>query len=90
MARNFVSSAKSQNWLDRVAARIKAMAIQACIDGWTIDDDEIAILSCLSAAKAYDQAELYQLAAGATWEALYSSIDGDEYDQLEALLDQPV
>lgn len=90
VARNFVSSAKSQNWLDRVAARIKAMAIQACIDGWTIDDDEIAILSCLSAAKAYDQAELYQLAAGATWEALYSSIDGDEYDQLEALLDQPV
>ncbi|MEX0405441.1 hypothetical protein ABGN05_07215 [Aquibium sp. LZ166] len=89
VARNFVSSAKSQNWLDRVAARVKVKAIQACLDGSTGDDDEIAILSCLSAAKAYDQAELYQLAAAATWEALYSSIDGDEYDQLETLLDQP-
>lgn len=90
VARNFISWAKSQNRLDRVAARIKTMAIHACLDGWTVDDDEIAILSCLSAAKDYDQAELYQLAAAATWEALYSSIDGDEYDQLEALLDRPV
>jgi len=30
------------------------------------------------------------LAAAATWESLYSSFDGDEYDTLENILNQPV
>jgi hypothetical protein len=89
-ARALVSGAQSQGWLDRIPARVKSMAIRACLDGWTVDDDEIAILACLTAARAYDQAEVYQLEADATWEDLYDSIDGDEYDQLLDVLKTPV
>jgi len=43
----------------------------------------------MQAAKGYDQAELYQMAAAATWDSLYSSIDGDEYEELVNTLQQP-
>jgi hypothetical protein len=89
-ARNLVSEARSQGWLSRLATRIKTLAINACLDGSTGDEDEDAILVCLHAARDYDQAELYQLAAAATWETLDSSIDGEQYDDLEGLLDRPV
>jgi hypothetical protein len=94
-ARNFINQASSQNWLAQVPASIKTQAINACLGGGDLipavdDDDEIAINKVLEAAKASDQAELYQLAAAATWEALYSSFNGDEYDQLEDILGQPV
>lgn len=89
-ARNLVSAAASQNWLSRMPTAVKLQAINACLSGSTGDDDEIAINNVLSTAKGYDKAELYQLAAAATWEALYSSIDGDEYDHLEDdILGQP-
>jgi hypothetical protein len=88
-ARHLISEANSQGWLPHMARRIKLEAVNACLSGATDDEDEIAINNVLSAAKGHDQAELYQLAAGATWEALDSSIDGDEYDQLVDILSQP-
>src|SRR5262249_4060736 len=88
-ARELVSGAQSQGWLDRMPARVKSMAIRACLDGWTVDDDENAILACMNAARAYDQAEVYQLEASATWQDLYGSIDGDQYDQLIDVLGAP-
>jgi len=89
-ARTMISEANSQGWLPRLATRIKLEAINACLSGSTDDDDETAINKVLTAAKGYDQAELYQLAAAATWESLYTSFNGDEYDQLEDILSQPV
>jgi len=55
----------------------------------TTDDEENAINSVLQAAKDYDQAELYQLARGATWESLDSNIQGGEFDELLNILQQP-
>ncbi len=89
-ARIMVSNAQAQNWLSRIPTAVKSQVINACLSGFTDDDDEIAINAVLSAARDYDQAELYQLAAAATWESLSSSIDGDEYDDLENILAQPV
>jgi hypothetical protein len=63
--------------------------VNALLSGSTDDDDENAINRVMEAAKAYDKAELYQLAAAATWESLYSSFNGDEYDSLENTLNQP-
>lgn len=93
-ARHLISEANSQGWLPRMPTSIKLRAINACLGegdiiSAVVDDEEIAINTVLAAAKGYDQAELYQLAAAATWESLYSSIDGDEYDQLEDILRQP-
>jgi hypothetical protein len=93
-ARHLIHEADAQNWLSHMASAIKVEAINACLGGGDLipavdDDDEIAINTVLSAAKAHDQAELYQLVASASWEALYSAFDGDEYDQLETLLSQP-
>jgi hypothetical protein len=88
-ARQLVSELQSQGSLARIAFTIKVQMINAALDGFTGDDDEIAINSVMQAAKDYDQAELYQLAAAATWDALYSSIDGEEYDALLSILQQP-
>jgi hypothetical protein len=56
----------------------------------TTDDEENAINSVFQAAKDYDQAELYQLVRGATWESLDSNIQGDEFDHLLSIMGQPV
>jgi hypothetical protein len=88
-ARNLVSQMQSQGWLARAPFDVKRKLINAMLDGFTGDDDENAINAILQAAKDYDQAELYQLSAAATWDALYSSIDGDQYDELEDILHQP-
>lgn len=48
-----------------------------------------AINSVMQAAKDYDQAELYQLARAATWDSLYSNVQGSEYDALLNILQQP-
>lgn len=93
-ARHLISEAHAQGWLERMPRAIKLRAINACLGGGDIipavdDDDEIAINKVLAAAKSHDQAELYELVAGATWESLYSNIDGDEYDALETMLNQP-
>src|ERR1700712_1680508 len=88
-ARNLVSELDSQGSVARVAFHIKVKMLNAMLSGSTGDDDEIAILKIMEGAKAYDQAELYQLTAAATWDMLYSSIDGDEYEELLNTLQQP-
>jgi len=89
-ARFLISDLQSQGSLARAGSNVKLKLVNALLSGSTDDDDELAIIAVMAAAKAYDQAELYQLAAAATWESLYSSFDGDEYDTLENILNQPV
>ncbi len=55
----------------------------------TTDDEEDAINSVMQATKDHDQAEFYQLARGAGWESLDSNIQGDQYDTLVNILQQP-
>jgi len=89
-ARFLISELQSQGWLAHTAFPVKLNMVNALLSGSTDDDDENAIIRVMEAAKVYDQAELYQLAAAATWESLSSSFDGDEYDALENVLNQPV
>ena len=88
-ARLLVSDLHAQGALAHASFDVKRRMINAALDGFTDDDDEISIIRVLEAAKGYDKAELYQLAAAATWESLYSSVDGDEYDTMESILQQP-
>lgn len=87
-ARQLVSELDSQGSVARIAFHIKVKMLNAMLSGSTGDDDEIAILKIMKAARAYDEAELYQLTAAATWDMLYSSVDGDEYDELLDTLEQ--
>ena len=80
----------AQGVLGRASFKVKLTLVNSALDGWTVDDDEIAIIRVLETAKATNQAEVYQLAAAATWEAIFSSVDGDEYDTLLAILQDPV
>jgi len=94
-ARHFIGEAHSQQWLARLPASVKVQAINACLGGGDIisavdDDDESAINTLLGATKEYEQAELYQLAAAAGWERLDSAFDGEEYNELVDILNQPV
>ena len=89
-ARFLIGELHSQpGWLAHTAFPVKLKMVNALLDGFTVDDDEIAINRVMEAAKAYDKAELYQLAAAATWESLSSSVDGEQYDTLENTLNQP-
>jgi hypothetical protein len=90
LARQLVSKLQAQQSLARASFDVKIKMINALLSGSTDDDDEDAINAIMRAAKDYDQAEAYQLTAAATWESLYSSMDGDEYDTLEDILNQPV
>ena len=89
MARQLISEISSQGALARTAFTVKVKLLNALLSGSTGDEDENAINSIMQAAKDYDQAELYQLARAATWDTLSSSVDGDEYDQLLNILQQP-
>lgn len=89
-ARQLISELGSQGSLARAAFAVKVELVNALLSGSTGDEDENAINSVMQAAKGYDQAELYQLARAATWDSLYSSVDGDEYDELLNTLQQPV
>jgi hypothetical protein len=89
-ARQLISELSTQGSLAHLAFRIKLTLVNALLDGWTGDEDEIGILGVMQAAKGQDQAELYQLAAAATWDSLYSAVDGDEYDELLSILQLPV
>ncbi len=89
-ARQLISELSTQGSLAHLAFTVKLMLINALLDGSTGDEDEIGILAVMQTAKARDQAELYQLASAATWDSLYSSVDGDEYDELLNTLQQPV
>jgi hypothetical protein len=90
IARQLVSELHAQGSLGNASFKVKLTLMNSALDGWTVDDDEIAIIRVMEAAKAHDQAELYQLADAATWESLSSSVDGDEYDTLLRILQDPV
>ena len=90
IARQLVSELHAQGSLAHASFKVKLTLINSALDGWTVDDDEIAIIRVMETAKAHNQAELYQLAAAATWESLYSGVDGEEYDTLEGILQNPV
>lgn len=90
IARELVSEMHSQGLLGRASFKIKLTLVNSALDGWTVDDDEISINRIFESAKATNPAEVYQLAAAATWEALYSGVDGDEYDSLLAILQNSV
>lgn len=96
-ARVLIGELASQGSLARLAFSIKLEMINWLLSSpgfLTIDvttnDEENAINSVMRASKEYDQAELYQLTRAATWDSLYSNIDGDEYDELLEILQQPV
>ena len=93
-ARVLISELNSQGWLARASFEAKLNLVNALLStgvfNGTGDDEENAILRVMEAAKANDQAELYQLAAAATWDSLYSCIDGEQYDALVNILQQPV
>jgi hypothetical protein len=88
-ARQLTSEMSSQGCLANASFKVKITCINAALDGWTVDDDENSINRVMQASKWYCQAELYQLAAAATWDSLYSGVDGDEYDTLLGLLQDP-
>ena len=88
-ARQLTSELSSQGCLANASFKVKLTCINAALDGWTVDDDENSINRVMEAAKWYCEAELYQLAAAATWDSLYSGVDGDEYDTLLGLLQNP-
>lgn len=88
-ARRLVGELKAQGSLAHLAFTVKVMLINAALDGWTVDDDEIAILGVVQTTKAFDKAEVYQLVAAVTWGALSSGVDGAEYDELVSTLRQP-
>jgi hypothetical protein len=96
-ARQLIGELATQGSLARLAFTIKLQMVNWLLTSpglftidVTTDDEENAINSVLQAAKDYDQAELYQLARGATWESLDSNIQGDEFDQLLSILGRPV
>jgi hypothetical protein len=90
LARQLVSRLQSQGSLARASYDTKLKMINALLSGSTDDDDEIAINGVMRDSKDWNQADMYQLASAATWESLYTSMNGDEYDVLEDLLGQPV
>ncbi|TKB70925.1 MAG: hypothetical protein E8D52_01140 [Nitrospira sp.] len=94
-ARQLIGELDTQGWLSSLAFTIKLEMVNWLLSSpglvdVTTDDEENAINSVMQAAKDYDQAELYQLARAAGWESLYSNVNGDQYDTLENILNQPV
>jgi hypothetical protein len=96
-ARELINELASQGSLARLAFTIKLEMVNWLLSSSglltidvTTDDEEIAINKVMQAAKDYDKAELYQLAAAATWDSLDSNIQGDEFDELLNILQQPV
>jgi len=67
------------------AFELKILLIQEMLSGATLDDDEQAILKILSASAP---AERTNMADRIGYDKLYKAFDGDELDQLYALLPQ--
>ncbi|BDV31430.1 hypothetical protein [Microbacterium terricola] len=85
-ARQLVGKLNSQNTLGHLSFGLKLELLNALLDGFTVDDDENAINLILTAARNRDQAEVYQLVSAAGWEALDTSVDGEQYEELETTL----
>jgi hypothetical protein len=85
MARAAVNTMSTQGLLSILPALYKVELINKMLDGPTLDEDENAILTILRETKTRSPAEFLQLTASATWEALDTDFNGEQYDQLEAL-----
>ncbi|MDQ3548029.1 MAG: hypothetical protein M3439_04335 [Chloroflexota bacterium] len=86
VARNTTNMLSGSGVLARIPFYCKLEPIQAMLDNtWTEDEEEDAILLILKATKGRSVAEFAQLSHSATWEKLYTSIDGTQYNTLEGL-----
>ena len=86
IARNTTNSLSGSGVLALIPFYCKLALIQAMLDNtWTEDEEEDAILLILKATKDRSVAEFAQLSHSATWEKLYTSIDGTQYNTLEGL-----
>ena len=74
-----------QNLLQMLPTGYKSTLINLMLDGAVEDEEEQAILAILRMSKSRSVADFAQIAAQATWEKLYNSFDGQEYDDLEGL-----
>jgi hypothetical protein len=84
-ARAAVSTMSTQGLLAILPAEYKVQLINKMLDGPTLDEDEDAVLTILRETKTRSPAEFLQLTASATWEALDTDFNGEQYDQLEEL-----
>jgi hypothetical protein len=64
----------------------KLELLNRAFSGWVEDEEEDAVLTLLRETKAVSYAEFMQLIAAMTWERLYNAIDGDQMDNLEAMM----
>lgn len=90
-ARLFINRLKSMtqgsvNILARLPLAAKQQLCAYCLDGFTGDEDEEAILNVLSVTKQASHAEYFQLLTALTMTVLDDSIQGDEWDSFLALL----
>ena len=91
-ARAFISLLASMtasgniNILSRLPTWGKQKLCNFCIDGFTGDEDEEAILKVLSTTRKANRAEYFQLLAALTFTTLDDNIHGDEWNTFMALL----
>ncbi|HEU0055611.1 MAG TPA: hypothetical protein VFQ39_20625 [Longimicrobium sp.] len=91
-ARMFISlldsmpSSGNINILSRLPTYAKQKLCGFCFDGFTVDEDEEAILNVLTTTKASNRAEFFQLLAALTFTTLDAKIHGEEWESFLALL----
>lgn len=71
--------------LARLSFHFKDTLIRACLGGFAGDEDEDAILLVLDATDEMERAEFFQLIHSIGFEALASSMDGDQWVSFMAL-----
>lgn len=81
-----MSASGNINILSRLPTWGKQKLCNLCIDGFTGDEDEEAILKVLSTTKKANRAEYFQLLSTLTWTTLDDNIHGDQWDSFMALL----
>ncbi len=85
-ARNAINALGQASLLDSLPFGMRSELCRRCLTGTTDDDDEAEINRVLRNTWPESLCERYLLVSTLTWEALSFSIDGDESDDLEALL----
>jgi hypothetical protein len=85
LAVNTVNILTGQNVLQLLPTVYKSELVNRLLDGAVEDEEEQAILNVLRTSKGRSTADFAQIAAQATWEKLYNSFDGQEYDDLEGM-----
>jgi hypothetical protein len=72
--------------LDALPLNMRVELCRRCLEGFTDSDDEQAIHRVIQNTWPASLCERYLLVSALTWDALSYSFDGDETDNLEALL----